>query len=344
MTILITGVAGFIGAACTKALLRRGEQIIGLDNLNAYYDPKLKKARLKQFSKHPNFVFLQRDVGNRDAILKLAQEFPTIDCVLHLAAQAGVRHSLHDPYAYLHSNILGQLNILELCRQCQDFRHLVYASSSSVYGANDRLPFSTDDRTDTPISFYAVSKRTNELMGHYYAHLYQLPQTGLRFFTVYGPWGRPDMALFIFTKKILNGEKLAVFNHGEMLRDFTYIDDIVTGVIKVMDHPPVASTSPPLATNQAKRDHHAHKSAPHRLFNIGNDSPVKIGEVINILEKALDRKAIIDFQPLQPGDVEATHADITPMAETFDFLPKTQIKDGIAAFVAWYQDFYKIKL
>ena len=321
--ILLTGAAGFIGAAVTRALLARGDCVIGVDNLSSYYDVTLKEARLKTLSAEKNFIFRKLDIADRDGILKLAAEFSDVAVIVHLAAQAGVRHSLIDPYAYVTSNLMGQTVMLELARKLKSLTHFVYASSSSVYGSNTKLPFSVDDPVDEPNSLYAATKRADELFGHTYAHLYGIPATGLRFFTVYGPMGRPDMAYFIFTRAILAGEPIKVFNHGEMWRDFTYIDDIVSGVLRVMDRP-VTGTP------------------PHKLYNLGNHRSEKLTDFIAEIEKALGRKAEIQLEPIQMGDVPRTYADIEASRRDLGFEPTTPISAGIPKFIAWYRDYYGV--
>lgn len=330
---LVTGAAGFIGYHLAQRLLARGDDVVGLDNVNDYYDVALKQARLAQLERHPSFDFLKLDLADRDAIASLFER-ERFKGVINLAAQAGVRYSLTNPHAYIDANIVGFLNVLEGCRH-GGVEHLVFASSSSVYGANTRMPFSVHDNVDHPVSLYAASKKANELMAHSYAHLYGLPCTGLRFFTVYGPWGRPDMALFIFTKAILEGRPIDVFNHGRHKRDFTYIDDIVEGVVRVLDRVP----APDEAWNGAEPDP-ASSRAPYRLYNIGNNQPVELLRAIEILEEALGRQAEKRFLPLQPGDVPATYADIDSLARDAGFKPQTSLEDGIARYVAWYREFY----
>jgi UDP-glucuronate 4-epimerase len=333
MRFLVTGAAGFIGFYTAKVLLDRGEEVIGLDNLNAYYDVRLKEARLKQLQVRNGFSFHKLDLVDRKGIEEL---FATTrpQRVIHLAAQAGVRYSLKNPHAYADSNIVGTLNVLEGCHQ-SGVEHLVYASSSSVYGANTRLPFSVHQNVDHPLSLYAASKKANELMAHSYAHLYRLPTTGLRFFTVYGPWGRPDMALFQFTRKILAGEPIDVFNEGHHARDFTYIDDIVEGVVRVADQ--IATPDPNWSGNKPDP---ATSSAPYRLYNIGNNNPVDLMHFIGCIEAALGRKAKMNFLPLQPGDVPKTYANVDALVAAVDFKPATPIEVGIERFVAWYRSFY----
>lgn len=335
MRILVTGAAGFIGSKLTERLIARGDEVLGYDNLNDYYDPALKHARLARLTPLPGFSFVQASLEDREALEAAFDSFKP-DRVVNLAAQAGVRYSLENPRAYIDSNIVGFLNILEACRH-RGIEHLVYASSSSVYGANRKLPFAVEDSVDHPVSLYATSKKANELMAHTYSHLYNLPTTGLRFFTVYGPWGRPDMALFKFTKAILAGEKIPVFNHGKHRRDFTYVSDIVEGVIRVLDQParpnPVWSgASPDAGTSMA----------PWRVYNIGNNSPVELMDYIAALEKALGRKAEMEMLPLQPGDVPDTYADVSDLVEQFDYKPSTPVEQGIANFVAWYRDYFNL--
>jgi UDP-glucuronate 4-epimerase len=332
--ILVTGVAGFIGFHVAKRLLERGERVIGLDNINDYYDVRLKEARLAQLTPFKDHRFVKLDLADREGMKALFAE-GGIRRVVHLAAQAGVRYSLINPYAYTDSNIEGFLNILEGCRHTH-VEHLVYASSSSVYGGNTRMPFSIHDNVDHPVSLYAASKKANELMAHCYAHIYRLPCTGLRFFTVYGPWGRPDMALFIFTKAILEGRPIEVFNHGKMRRDFTYIDDIVEGVIRTLDHP--ATPNPSWTGDQPDPGTSA---APARVYNIGNHQPVELLDFIEVLEQALGRKAEKKLMPLQPGDVPATYADVEDLTRDVGFKPSTPIEVGIPRFVQWYREFYK---
>ena len=332
--LLVTGVAGFIGLHTAKRLLERGESVIGLDNLNNYYDVRLKKARLAQLKPFKSFSFTKLDLANRAGMKKLFAKQP-IRRVVHLAAQAGVRYSLVNPHAYTDSNIEGFLNILEGCRHTQ-VEHLVYASSSSVYGGNTHMPFSIHDNVDHPVSLYAASKKANELMAHCYAHLYRMPCTGLRFFTVYGPWGRPDMALFIFTKAILEGKPIQVFNHGKMQRDFTYVDDIVEGVIRTLDH-----TATPNPSWSGERPDPATSSAPARVFNIGNHQPVELLRFIEVLENGLGKKAVKKLMPIQPGDVPATYADVEDLTQDVGFAPATPIEEGIARFVKWYREYYK---
>ena len=333
--ILVTGSAGFIGFHLSKRLLERGDQVIGLDNLNDYYDITLKEARLAQLKGMDNFQFVQLDLVDREGMAALFAE-QQFDRVVNLAAQAGVRYSLINPHAYVDSNLTGFMNILEGCRH-NEVEHLVYASSSSVYGANTNMPFSIHDNVDHPVSLYAASKKANELMAHTYAHLYRLPVTGLRFFTVYGPWGRPDMALFLFTKAILAGKPIDVFNYGKMRRDFTYVDDIVEGVMRTLDNTATANPD----WDGAQPDPGT-SSAPSRLYNIGNNNPVELMDLIGILEQALGRNAEKNLLPIQPGDVPATYADVDDLMRDVGFKPETPIADGVQRFVEWYRDYYQI--
>jgi UDP-glucuronate 4-epimerase len=323
MKVLLTGAAGFIGYHVAQALLARGDQVVGIDNLNAYYEVALKDARLAQLTAQKGFAFERADIADRDAMFAMAAKYPNVTHVVHLAAQAGVRHSLTDPYTYVTSNVMGQVVMLELARKFAKLEHFVYASSSSVYGGNTKLPFSIEDETEQPNSLYAATKKADELIGHTYAHLYNLPATGLRFFTVYGPWGRPDMAAFLFTKAILAGEPIKVFNNGEMWRDFTYIDDIVAGVLAATARKPT-------------------KKPPHAIYNLGNHRSEKLTDFIATLESALGRKAQIKFEPMQPGDVARTYADIEASRRDLGFDPKTPIAEGIPRFVAWYKEHYRI--
>jgi len=331
MNVLVTGAAGFIGFHVAQKLLARGDQVVGLDNLNDYYDVNLKLARLAQIENLPGFTFARMDLQDRPAMEALFNQH-RFDAVINLAAQAGVRYSLENPHAYVDSNIVGFTNILECCRHHKT-GHLVYASSSSVYGMNSAMPFSIHDNVDHPISLYAASKKANELMAHTYSHLFGLPTTGLRFFTVYGPWGRPDMALFLFTKAILAGEPIKVFNNGQMQRDFTYIDDIVEGVVRVMDK----TATPNPAWDGAAPDPGT-SSAPYRLFNIGNNNPVMLTDFIAAIEKALGKTAERELLPMQPGDVAATYANIEDLIEAVDYRPQTPVQVGIDNFVAWYME------
>ena len=329
MHILVTGSAGFIGYHLSEKLLARGDTVTGLDNLNDYYEVSLKEARLDRLKTQPAFTFIRADLQDRPALEALFTE-NNFDAVINLAAQAGVRYSLENPHAYIDSNVVGFTNILECCRH-HKIGHLVYASSSSVYGMNASMPFSVHDNVDHPISLYAATKKANELMAHTYSHLYNLPTTGLRFFTVYGPWGRPDMALFLFTKAILAGEPIKVFNNGKMQRDFTYIDDIVEGIIRVTDKP-----ATPNSDWDAASPDPGTSSAPYRLYNIGNNSPVSLMDFIGAIEKALGKTAEKEFLPMQPGDVAATYADIDALIDSIDYHPQTPVQDGINNFIAWY--------
>lgn len=333
--ILVTGAAGFIGFHLSKRLLADGNQVIGLDNINDYYDVNLKHARLAQLTPEARFDFRRLDLADRQGMTALFAD-EKFDSVVNLGAQAGVRYSLINPHAYTESNITGFLNILEGCR-ASSVEHLVYASSSSVYGANSAMPFSIQQSVDHPVSLYAATKKANELMAHTYSSLYSMPTTGLRFFTVYGPWGRPDMALFLFTRAIVAGEPIDVFNNGLMQRDFTYIDDIVEGIVRVMEKPAV----PDPAWDSANPNP-ATSSAPYRIYNIGNNSPVKLGRFIEVLEECLGKKAIRNLLPMQPGDLLATAADITELASDVGFSPDTPIETGIARFVEWYREYYKV--
>jgi len=333
--ILVTGAAGFIGSALTLRLLARGDSVVGIDNHNNYYDPSIKEARLKRHVDHPNYTHLRIDLGDRQAI-ESAFKTHQPQRVVNLAAQAGVRYSIENPLAYIDSNIVGFAHILEGCRH-HGVEHLVYASSSSVYGANTAMPFSIHQNVDHPLSLYAASKKTNELMAHTYSHLYNLPTTGLRFFTVYGPWGRPDMALFKFTKAILAGEPIQVFNFGKHRRDFTYIDDIVEGVIRTLDRP--APSNPDWSGDQPDP---GTSKAPWRVYNIGNNAPVELMDYIGALENALGKKAEMELLPLQAGDVPDTYANVEDLVEQFHYKPATKVEEGIARFVAWYRDYFKV--
>ena len=326
MTVFVTGAAGFIGYHMCEALLARGDAVIGLDNLNDYYDVALKKARLERLKRHAGFKFVLADICDKDAMQQAAQAADDVRAVLHLAAQAGVRYSLTNPSAYVETNIVGQLNILEMCRHLPNLAHLVYASSSSVYGGNTEVPFSESDPVDRPVSLYAASKKADELMGHVYAHLYRVPMTGLRFFTVYGPWGRPDMAAYIFARAIFDGEPVRLFNNGDMRRDFTYVDDVVAGVLSVLDSPPSDSG----------------ENAPHRVYNIGNNHPEPLLRYVEVLEKAIGRRAEKQFAPMQPGDVKETYANIDAIRRDFGFEPKTGIDEGIPRFIAWFRDYHGV--
>ena len=333
--ILITGAAGFIGFHLAKRLLARGDEILGLDNLNEYYDVTLKEARLAQLQAEPKFTFYKMDLADRDGMGQLFKE-QAPDIVVNLAAQAGVRYAEINPFAYIDSNLVGFAQVLECCRHFKT-KHLIFASSSSVYGANTRMPFSVHDNVDHPISLYAASKKANELMAHTYSHLYGLPVTGLRFFTVYGPWGRPDMALFLFTKAILNDEPINVFNFGKMRRDFTYIDDIVEGMVRLLDRPPSPNTS-----WSGDRPDPGSSLAPYKIYNIGNNQPVDLMQFIGVLESQLGRKAEKNMMPLQPGDVPETYADVEDLVRDVGFKPATPIETGVARFVAWYRQYYRI--
>jgi len=333
MKILVTGVAGFIGMHSAKKLLDEGHEIIGIDNLNDYYDVSLKEDRLQTLKDYKNFRFLKLDIKDQKDVLDLfKKESP--QRVLHLAAQAGVRYSIQNPYVYIDSNIQGFINILEGCRATKT-EHLVYASSSSVYGGNEKTPFSEHDNVDHPISLYAATKKANELMAHTYSHLYQIPSTGLRFFTVYGPWGRPDMAPILFTKAILKDEPINIFNHGKMMRDFTYIDDIVESLVRVMD-----KVATPDASFDAKHPDPATSHAPYRIFNIGNNQPTPLMDYIEAIESALDKKAIKKMMDMQPGDVPLTSADTSELNQWVNFKPNTSIKEGVKRFVDWYKNYY----
>ena len=333
MRVLVTGAAGFIGFHTARALLARGDEVVGLDNLNPYYDPKLKTDRLAVLEPHANFHFRELDIADRAATQRLF-DGEGFQRIVHLAAQAGVRHSIENPHVYVQSNVTGFLHTLEGCRQ-QKVEHLVYASTSSVYGANTRMPFSERQNVDHPLTLYAATKKANELMAHSYSSLYRLPTTGLRFFTVYGPWGRPDMSLFLFTRKILAGEPIDVFNAGHHQRDFTYVDDIVNGVIAALDHTAMADP----AWNSAAPDPSA-SSAPYRIYNIGNQRPIPLLRYIEVLEQCLGRKAQKNFVPLQPGDVPDTWADVEALARDVGYRPSTQIEEGVARFVEWYLGYY----
>ena len=325
MTVLVTGVAGFIGFHVATALLARGEHVVGVDNLNDYYDVALKEARLAELEDRPGFDFHYLDLADRRAADAVLARHPDIDRVVHLAAQAGVRHSLVDPHIYVRSNVEGQLVVLEACRRLKHLRHLVYASSSSVYGGSARLPFALDDPVDRPLSLYGATKRAAELMAMTYSHLFALPATGLRFFTVYGPWGRPDMAAYIFTRAILAGLPIRLFNDGAMKRDFTYIDDIVDGVLAALDRPPAGGDGP-----------------PHRLYNLGNSRAEPLTRFVAVLERACGRSATIESAPMQPGDVRETYADIAAATRDLGFRPATAIDEGVPRFVAWYRAYHRV--
>lgn len=335
MKVLVTGAAGFIGYHVSRRLLERGDDVVGIDNLNAYYDPSLKEARLAMLREFPRFRFERIDVADREPMESIFLATRP-QRVVHLAAQAGVRYSLENPHAYTQSNVTGFLHILEGCRALK-IEHLVYASSSSVYGSNARQPFSEHDNVDHPLSLYAATKKANELMAHTYAHLYGLPCTGLRFFTVYGPWGRPDMALFKFTKAILAGEPIPVYNYGKMIRDFTFIDDITEGVIRTLDK----TAAPDPAFDPSSPDP-ARSAAPYRVFNIGNNRPVPLLDCIAVLEKTLGKKVEMELLPMQPGDVPSTMADVSDLEEAVGFRPRTTIEEGVAAFVHWYRQYFRI--
>ena len=335
MKILVTGAAGFIGSALSSRLLGRGDAVLGIDNLNAYYDVGLKQARLAGLRQYRSFAFEQLDITDREGVSALFAKH-RFDAVKHLAAQAGVRYSLENPHAYVDSNLVGFCNILEGCRHSK-VRHLVFASSSSVYGANTKLPFSERDNVDHPISLYAATKKANELMAHSYAHLYGLPCTGLRFFTVYGPWGRPDMALFKFTKNILDGKAIQVFNNGNMVRDFTYIDDIVEGVVRAIDRP-----AKPDPSWDSAAPNPASSKAPYRIYNIGNNKPVQLMRYIEVLEQALGKKAQLEMLPMQLGDVPATMADVSELESAVGYRPSTTVDVGVPKFVEWYRSYYKV--
>lgn len=332
---LVTGAAGFIGFHLCRRLLAEGREVVGLDNLNDYYDPQLKRDRLAQLT-FPNFSFYQLDLADRQGVADLFARH-RFEIVVHLAAQAGVRYSLVNPHAYIDSNIVGFLHILEGCRH-YGVKHLVFASSSSVYGANTAMPFSVHQNVDHPVSLYAATKKANELMAHTYAHLYGLPVTGLRFFTVYGPWGRPDMALFIFTRAILAGEPIKVFNYGRMQRDFTYIDDIIEGVVRVM-----AKIPAPDPNWRGEAPDPGSSYAPYRIYNIGNNQPVALLDFIATIEEALGKTAVMELLPLQPGDVPATYADVTDLMQAVGFKPQTPLKVGVRKFIDWYLDYYQVK-
>jgi len=319
MTVLVTGAAGFIGFSVAAALLARGEDVVGLDNFDPYYDVRLKEARAAELARHAAFRMVRGDIADPGAFAAAISD-PAVDRIVHLAAQAGVRYSITHPEAYIRANVIGHFNVVEACRRRGGIKHLVYASSSSVYGGNEKLPFSVDDKIDRPVSLYAATKAANELVGHCYSHLYGLPSTGLRFFTVYGPWGRPDMALWIFTKAILAGEPIQVFNNGDMRRDFTYVDDIVAGVLAALDRPPANG-----------------KGVPHRLYNLGNHRSEKLMRYIELIERATNHKAVIEMQPMQPGEVPESFADIEAARRDLGYAPRTPIDDGVPKFVAWFR-------
>ena len=335
MKVMITGVAGFIGSTLALRLLARGDSVYGVDNMNDYYDVTLKEARLNLFSGHKNFTFDKLDIADRAGMEKMFKR-EKFDAVMNLAAQAGVRYSIENPYAYIDANVVGFCNVLEGCRH-SGVKHLVFASSSSVYGANTNMPFSEHNNVDHPVSLYAATKKANELMAHSYAHLYKLPCTGLRFFTVYGPWGRPDMALFKFTKGIIEGTPIPVFNEGKMVRDFTYIDDVVEGVVRVIDN--TAAPNPKWSGNKPDP---ATSYAPFRIYNIGNNNPVQLMRYIEVLEQCLGKKAKLDLLPMQDGDVPATSANTELLEQAVGFRPDTTVEAGIARFVEWYRQYYKV--
>jgi UDP-glucuronate 4-epimerase len=350
MKILVTGTAGFIGSFVAVRLVERGDEVVGVDNINEYYDVQLKYGRLARdgldrpkaeagewvkSKKYPTYRFKRMNLEDRQALQELFEK-EEFDTVCHLAAQAGVRYSLVNPYSYIDANIVGFTNLLECCRH-HKVKHLVYASSSSVYGLNEKYPFSVHDNVDHPISLYAATKKANELMAHTYSHLYNIPTTGLRFFTVYGPWGRPDMALFLFTKAILGNKPIDVFNHGKMKRDFTYIDDIVTGVLKILDKAPAGDPK-----WSGKDPDPSRSQGPYRIYNIGNNSPVELMEFIEAIEKALGKKAKKNFLPMQPGDVPATWADVNDLVEDFGYKPAVTVGEGVRNFVEWYREFYRV--
>lgn len=335
MKILVTGAAGFIGHYVSLRLLERGDEVVGVDNLNDYYDVNLKLARLDKLKDIAGFTFEKLDIADREGMKQLFDRYQ-FDGIINLAAQAGVRYSLTHPEAYIDANVVGFCNILEGARH-QKVKHLVYASSSSVYGGNTLMPFSEHHNVDHPVSLYAATKKANELMAHTYSHLYDVPTTGLRFFTVYGPWGRPDMALFLFTKAMINDEPIDVFNHGDMIRDFTYVDDIVEGVIRVLDNAPERNMN-----WDSDAADPATSSAPYRVFNIGNSDPVTLMEFIDAIELAVGKTAKKNFMDLQPGDVPATHADVSELEKITGYKPQMPVKEGIAKFVAWYREYYKV--
>jgi UDP-glucuronate 4-epimerase len=335
MKILVTGAAGFIGMHVSLLLLARGDRVVGLDNLNDYYSPELKQDRLSRLLPSAGFRFVKMDVADRAGMASLFAE-ERFDRVVHLAAQAGVRYSLVNPHAYIDSNVVGFMNVLEGCRHA-GVKHLVYASSSSVYGGNTKMPFSEHDNIDHPVSMYAATKKANELMAHTYSHLFGLPTTGLRFFTVYGPWGRPDMALFLFAKAILEDQPIDVFNHGQMVRDFTYVDDIAEGVVRVLDRPAAADPAfDPAAPDPAR------SNSPYRVFNIGNSDPVRLMDFIESIEQSLGKPAVKNFLPLQDGDVPATFADVSELADWTGFKPATPVREGVGRFVNWYRSYYGV--
>jgi UDP-glucuronate 4-epimerase len=333
--VLVTGAAGFIGFHVAQRLLSEGREVVGLDTVNSYYDPKLKEARLEILKRDTNFSFVKLDLADRAATRSLFEQhrFPV---VVHLAAQAGVRYSLENPHAYIDANIEGFINVLEGCRH-NGCKHLLFASSSSVYGANTKLPFSVHDNVDHPVSLYAASKKANELMAHAYSHLYRIPATGLRFFTVYGPWGRPDMAMFIFAKAILEGTPIKLFNHGDMRRDFTYIDDVTEAIARLINRPPQDDSN-----WSGDKPDPASSAAPWKIYNIGNNNPEQLLHVVSLLEKEFGRSAAKEMLPMQPGDVQATYADVEDLAREIGFRPSTMIEDGIGRFAQWYRDYHKL--
>jgi UDP-glucuronate 4-epimerase len=333
--ILVTGAAGFIGYHVARRLLEAGRSVVGIDNLNAYYDPTLKDARLAELAKLPGFQFVKLDLADRAGMSALFAEHRFAQ-VVHLAAQAGVRYSLIDPHAYIDSNLVGFTNILEGCRH-NGSRHLLYASSSSVYGSNTHMPFSVHENVDHPLSLYGATKKANELMAHSYSHLFKLPTTGLRFFTVYGPWGRPDMAMWIFAKAIMAGEPIKLFNHGKMQRDFTYVGDIVESIVRLTDRPPAGDPN-----YSGDKPDPGSSSAPWRVYNIGNNNPVELLDVVALLEQSIGKKAIRELTPMQPGDVPATYANVDDLMREVDFKPSTPITDGIARFIAWYKAYHRL--
>jgi UDP-glucuronate 4-epimerase len=334
--ILVTGAAGFIGYHVATALLKEGRVVIGVDNLTPYYDPKLKEARLAELAKHNGFSFIKLDLADRQATADLFAQYK-FPHVVHLAAQAGVRYSLIDPHAYVDSNLIGFVNVLEGCRH-NGCGHLLYASSSSVYGSNTHMPFSVHDNVDHPLSLYGASKKANELMAHSYSHLFKLPTTGLRFFTVYGPWGRPDMAMWIFASAILAGKPIKLFNHGKMQRDFTYVDDVVESIVRLVSHAPAGKPQ-----WSGDRPDPGSSSAPWRVYNIGNNNPVELLDVVDLLEKSIGKKAIRELEAMQPGDVPATYADVDALMKEVDFKPATPIAEGIARFIDWYRAYHGLK-
>ena len=334
MTVLVTGAAGFIGYHVAEALLAGGETVVGLDAMSSYYDVRLKEARLERLRRHKGFTFIKADLAEHEKLATTLAPFGPIRRVVHLAAQAGVRYSLIDPHAYIDSNLVGFTNILEGCRH-NGCKHLLYASSSSVYGSNTQMPFSTHDNVDHPLSLYGATKKANELMAHSYAHLFNLPTTGLRFFTVYGPWGRPDMAMWIFAEAIAAGKPIKLFNNGKMQRDFTYVDDVVESIERLVDRPPAGNPD-----YDANKPDPASSSAPWRVYNIGNNNPVDLLDVVDLLEKSIGKKAIRELALMQPGDVPATYANVDDLMRDADFRPSTPIADGIAKFIEWYRAYH----